>query len=76
VISPNSVFSRMRIFLVRKTQIRPPIGEAWCVNCAANNGRTKILSPDGIKEHVLTHPRGRYIEVHAIWPESTPLVKK
>lgn len=39
-----------------------------CLNCSVNHGRTLIISPDGIREHVQQHPSDEHTTVQAAWP--------
>ncbi len=53
--NPNTVLTRVRLRLVRWLDPYPDQGEAWCMNCAMNNGRTVILSASGHVQHVEKH---------------------
>jgi len=64
---PASALTRLRIRLARALEPRPDPGEAWCLNCAVNNGRTLVLSVDGKDAHLAQHGDER-IEISATWP--------
>ena len=53
--NPNSLLVKTRLRLVRWLDPMPDQGEAWCMNCAMNNGRTIILSASGHVHHVEQH---------------------
>jgi hypothetical protein len=46
----------------------PPPGEAWCLKCSLNRGKKKVISPDGIKEHLLLHKPDTNVSIRAAWP--------
>lgn len=59
--NPNSALTRLRSWIVRKVEPHPDAGEGWCQNCSLNNGRTRVLTADGVathaQEHVASHPK-------------------
>jgi hypothetical protein len=65
-VAARSLFDVWRLFRNRRL---PPPGEAWCENCCVNNGRRKIISPDGLKEHLSLHPPESHVEIRAAWPK-------
>jgi hypothetical protein len=68
---PNSIITKIRRELANRLQPCPDKGEAWCVNCTLNSGRTAVLSADGISPHTLEHYRINHedhISILAAWP--------
>jgi hypothetical protein len=53
--NPNSLLVKVRFRLVRWLDPFPDQGEAWCINCVMNDGRTIILSASGHLHHVEQH---------------------
>lgn len=53
--NPNSIPTKVRIILARWLDPHPDSGEAWCMDCQLNGGRTIILNANGHREHVETH---------------------
>ena len=53
--NPNTVLTRIRLRLVRWLDPFPDQGEAWCIGCVMNDGRTVILSASGHLPHVEKH---------------------
>lgn len=53
--NPNSLPTRIRIALVRWLDPYPDKGEAWCMNCAMNDGKTLIMNASGHLPHVRKH---------------------
>lgn len=53
--NPNSLLTKIRINLARWLDPCPDRGEAWCVDCAVNGGRTLVLNANGHAEHVQQH---------------------
>lgn len=53
--NPNSLSTRIRFYLARWLDPYPDRGEAWCMECALNEGRTLILNADGHADHVERH---------------------
>jgi hypothetical protein len=73
---PNSFIVRFRRWLARILNVRPDPGEGWCIGCALNGGRTKIISVEGLREHVELHPPTDYVIVETMrenLPEERPL---
>jgi hypothetical protein len=52
---PNSPLTRLRIWIARRADPYPDPGEAWCVGCTRNKGRTLILALGDIPSHVQQH---------------------
>lgn len=66
---PDSPVTRLRRHLAALIEPSPDPGEAWCVYCTLNDGRTLIVSADGIREHVEQHvPGSGSVNVRAAWP--------
>lgn len=55
--------------LARMIEPRPDPGEAWCLNCALNGGRTAILSADGARDHGRQHEGGGLVRIQIAWPQ-------
>lgn len=53
--NPNSLLTKIRFHLARWLDPFPDRGEAWCMDCAVNNGRTLILNANGHADHVRQH---------------------
>ena len=53
--NPNSSLTRFRLTLVRWLDPYPDKGEAWCLNCAMNDGKTLIVNASGHLQHVRQH---------------------
>lgn len=53
--NPNSPLTRVRLTLVRWLDPYPDKGEAWCMNCVMNDGRTLIMNASGHLHHVRQH---------------------
>jgi hypothetical protein len=73
---PNSLIVRFRRWLARIIEVRPDPGEGWCLRCCLNDGRTKIISVDGIRDHVESHAPGDYVYVETTrkeMPKEMPL---
>ncbi len=56
----------LRMAAAKAIAPHPDPGEAWCVCCSLNNGRTLILPVDGIKAHTDLH--NDYVRIDATWP--------
>lgn len=54
---PNSLLTRLRRRLVSWADPGPDVGEAWCVDCTMNAGRTVVLPADGSRKHMELHAR-------------------
>lgn len=68
---PNSAVTRLRGWLARRLEPRPAPGEAWCMTCELNGGRTLIVTADGWRAHVERHsdlPGTHYVDVKASYP--------
>lgn len=53
--NPYSLLTKIRFTLARWLDPYPDRGEAWCMNCELNDGRTLILNAAGHNEHVRMH---------------------
>jgi hypothetical protein len=53
--SPDSWTARLRHYLSRKLEPRPPAGKAWCLDCPLNRRRTLVLRRDEAPGHVSDH---------------------
>lgn len=53
--SPYSPLTKIRARLATWLEPYPDKGEAWCVNCTLNGGRTLILPATGHTHHVMLH---------------------
>jgi hypothetical protein len=70
---PNSRSTRFRRRLARVITPGPAPGEAWCVDCALNEGRTLVVSADGTWDHIRRHTRelpGRRVGIQSAWPRA------
>lgn len=71
---PNSLLTRLRRRLARVIAPGPAAGEAWCVDCALNHGRTLIilaeLSQVHLRLHAAANPSG-YVSMQTAWPGRT-----
>jgi hypothetical protein len=68
---PDSALSRLRDWLAQKLMTAPDPGEAWCMRCALNDGRTLVVTADGWRDHVRLHqdePGTQEVSVKASWP--------
>ena len=70
---PNSRLTRFRRHLAHVIEPGPAAGEAWCVDCAMNDGRTLIVSADGFRDHAGEHRElpGELVRIQVAWPEGT-----
>jgi hypothetical protein len=48
-------WTRFREHLAAKIDPKPAMGEAWCVDCLFNEGRTRVISVDGVDLHLRAH---------------------
>lgn len=64
---PNSALTLIRRILVRIIEPGPDPGEAWCLDCSLNGGRTLVLPADGYKPHAISHADGQ-VQIRACWP--------
>jgi hypothetical protein len=55
LISPDAPWTRFRRWLSATIEPRPSAGEAWCMDCVLNAGRTRIVSSSGASLHVERH---------------------
>ena len=55
---PDSLTTRLRILIARRLEPMPDPGEAWCVGCSMNDGRTLVVSVNGIWDHAKKHEGG------------------
>jgi hypothetical protein len=53
--NPHSPLTKIRARLATWLEPYPDRGEAWCVNCALNGGRTLIVPATGHARHVMQH---------------------
>jgi hypothetical protein len=68
---PNSRLTRLRRRAARIVEPRPDPGEAWCTDCTLNDGRTLVVSADGMREHAERHVREEpagMVSLQATWP--------
>jgi hypothetical protein len=52
---PYSLLTRFRQWLDVYIDPSPDPGEGWCINCGLNDGRTIVLSADGVNDHINVH---------------------
>lgn len=65
--SPTSWLTRVRMVLARWVEPKPDPGEAWCIGCSLNSGRTAVVSAAGHQEHAQVHAAGDGEEMLRIW---------
>ena len=53
--NPYSRLTKIRFALSRKLDPYPDKGEAWCMDCVLNDGRTLILNAAAHSDHVELH---------------------
>jgi hypothetical protein len=53
--SPYSRLTKIRFALSRRLDPYPDKGEAWCMDCTLNDGRTLILNASAHSDHVEAH---------------------
>lgn len=53
--NPNSLLTRFRFHLAQWLDPYPDKGEAWCIECELNGGRTLIVPASGHTRHLETH---------------------
>jgi hypothetical protein len=53
--SPNSLLTKIRIRLAQYLDPHPDKGEAWCVDCVLNGGRTLVVPAHGHSHHISLH---------------------
>lgn len=73
MIDPNSLLTRLRRRLAARVEPGPDAGEAWCVDCELNHGRTTVLPADGTSGHLEIHrrhlPEGK-VKMQSAWPHT------
>lgn len=73
--APDSWLTRLRRRAAAAIEPFPAPGEAWCIRCTMNAGRTLIVSADGTRDHVLRHraedPAGKIL-IKTTWPSRPP----
>jgi hypothetical protein len=52
---PDTLLTRCRRRLAALIEPGPDQGEMWCLGCALNDGRTRILPADSYQRHALEH---------------------
>lgn len=52
---PNSLLTAVRYRLAQWLDPYPDRGEAWCIGCALNNGKTVVVNAAGHLNHVKQH---------------------
>ena len=62
-LSPNNPFIKFRFWLADKIRVFPPEGEAWCVNCVRNDGKTVIVPVSGMQNHLRDHQPNDYVKI-------------
>lgn len=66
---PDSLLIRLRRWLVYKLDVKPAPGKSWCVNCALNGGRTRIMNADAGPVHAREHTAaGEQVTIQSAWP--------
>ena len=53
--NPYSLLTRIRFSLSRWLDPYPDKGEAWCLDCNLNDGKTLILNANGHSDHLERH---------------------
>jgi hypothetical protein len=74
---PDSIVTWWRRWAAKRLMPVPDAGEAWCIGCTLNGGRTVIVSAAGYQVHAEEH-RELYehggsdhtIEMVVTWPVS------
>jgi hypothetical protein len=72
VADPGSLLTWMRWRLSRWLEPEPDPGEAWCMECALNGGRTLLLPADGHEIHAERHgelPGTGVVIMRVRWPD-------
>jgi hypothetical protein len=73
---PNSMMTRARLLLVQWLDPSPDNGEAWCVSCTLNGGRTLIVPAPGHLRHVELHREQQgnrsYLAIRVNWGQIRP----
>ena len=71
---PNSLTTRLRRWAVRKLVVGPDPGEAWCMWCQLNGGKTAVVSASGYLIHVAEHRESiaeggdHTVDITGSWP--------
>jgi hypothetical protein len=60
---PNSFTTVLRRAIVKIVEPLPEAGYAWCLDCALNQGKTKVLHADRWFFHVEKHGSNDYVEI-------------
>lgn len=53
--NPYSKLTWLRFHLAHWLDPYPDRGEAWCIGCVLNGGRTLVLNADGHTDHMRAH---------------------
>ena len=69
---PDSRLTGFRRWLAQRIEPLPDAGEAWCVDCTLNGGRTALLSATGYEDHASRHPSDEEISIRAVFPDHKP----
>lgn len=54
-LRPDSRWTQFRRRLAKRIEPGPPMGEAWCIGCPLNDGRTLIFPYEGATDHLERH---------------------
>jgi len=76
VKNPDSRMAKLRILLAAALDPMPDPGEAWCMDCALNGGRTQVLTATGYMTHVQLHADGDVVNIRTFEPLTLPLRSK
>ena len=71
---PDSRLTGFRRWLAAVIEPRPDPGEAWCIGCALNGGRTLVVSADEFRDHAAEPHGGARVSIQATWPPGEPEV--
>lgn len=52
---PNSLLTWARFRVARWIEPMPDPGEAWCMNCMMNGGRTLVVAVNNHRDHSVVH---------------------
>lgn len=65
MVRPDSLTARAARRLVHwiERRVWPPPGEAWCIGCPRNGGRTLIIPADAVDHHLAQHPDGEWVRL-------------
>lgn len=61
----NSAATRVRQWVIRKIEPFPDLGEAWCIDCRLNGGKTQIFPENSMRSHVMKHQSTDFVKVVA-----------